>query len=182
MSDKDFNDYIQNSIQNTLRLIVPPFQGDTVDQVVETSKKLGIPLAEYLYLPELGPNVKTKYPVAIGYLYFQRLEQIAGLKSHARNVGRYIKTTLSPTRGKARAGGQKMGEMDTWCMLAYGTDGKDVLNQMFAVSADNLDVKNQVLNDIVRNGKADISEEVELSGSGEYFNAVCTAMGIDVRA
>ena len=82
---------------------------------------------------------KTKYPVAIGIMYMQRLEQIAGLKSHARNVGRYIKTTMNPTRGKARAGGQKMGEMDTWCLLSYGTEGKDVLKEMFAVSADNQD-------------------------------------------
>lgn len=182
MNDKDFNTYIQDTLKNKLKLIAAPFQGDTVDQVVNTAKKLGIQLAEYLYLPELGPNVKTKYPVAIGIMYMQRLEQIAGLKSHARNVGRYIKTTMNPTRGKARAGGQKMGEMDTWCLLSYGTEGKDVLKEMFAVSADNQDIKNQVLNSIIRNGSADIEEDVELSGSGEYFNSVCTAMGIDVRS
>ena len=179
MDDNEFQNYVTDSIKNKLKLIVPPFQGDTVDQVVNTANKMGIKLAEKLYLPELGPNVKTKYPVAIGILYFQRLEQIAGIKSHARNVGRYIKTTMNPTRGKARAGGQKMGEMDSWCMLSYGSEGKDVLREMYAVSADNQNVKSQVLSDIIRNGKADISEDVKLSGSGEYFNAVCTAMGID---
>ena len=182
MDDRDFQNYVTDSIKNKLKLIVPPFQGDTVDQVVNTANKMGLKLAEKLYLPELGPNVKTKYPVALGILYFQRLEQIAGIKSHARNVGRYIKTTMNPTRGKARAGGQKMGEMDSWCMLSYGSEGKDVLREMYAVSADNQNVKSQVLSDIIRNGKADISEDVELSGSGEYFNAVCTAMGIDTSA
>jgi len=182
MDNQEFEKYIQDTLKNRFKLIVAPFQGDTIDQVIATSKKLGIPLAEQLYLPELGPNVKTKYPVAIGMLYFQRLEQIAGLKSHARNIGRYIKTTMNPTRGKAREGGQKMGEMDTWSLLSYGSEGKEVLKQMFAVSADNQNIKNQVLSDIIRNGAADISEEVELSGSGEYFNAVCTAMGIDPLA
>lgn len=182
LDDKEFQKYLEDTIKNRLRLIAAPFQGDTIDQIVNTSKKLNIPLAETLLLPELGPNVKTRYPVAVGILYFQRLEQIAGLKSHARNIGRYIKTTMNPTRGKARAGGQKMGEMDTWSILSYGSEGKEVLKQMFAVSADNQNIKNQVLSDIIRNGEADISEDVELSGSGEYFNAVCTAMGIDPLA
>ena len=79
-------------------------------------------------------------------------------------------------------GGQKMGEMDTWSILSYGAEGKEVLKQMFAVSADNPTIKNQVLSDIIRYGESDISEDVELSGSGEYFNSVCTAMGIDPLA
>ena len=181
MDDQEFAQYIQDSIKNKLKLIVPPFQGDTVDQIVNTSNKMGIKLSERLYLPELGPNVKTKYPVALGYLYFQRLEQIAELKSHARNIGRVVKTTLNPTRGKARLGGQRMGEMDSWCLLSYGKEGKEILKQMYAVSADNLDVKRQVISDIIRNGSADITTEVKLSGAGEYFNAVITGMGIDIN-
>ena len=182
MDDQEFAQYIQDSIKNKLKLIVPPFQGDTVDQIVNTSNKMGIKLSERLYLPELGPNVKTKYPVALGYLYFQRLEQIAGIKSHARNVGRYIKTTLNPTRGKARAGGQKMGEMDSWCVLSYGQQGKDILHEMYAVSADNPDIKTQAISDLIRYGKADIHDDVKLSGAGEFFNSVCTAMGIDTNS
>ena len=181
MNSIEFDKYIQDAIKSKLKLIVAPFQGDSLDQILAAAKKFGVTFCEYLTIPELGPKAKTRYPVACGIMYFQRLEQIAELKSHARNIGRVVKTTLNPTRGKARLGGQRMGEMDSWCLLSYGTEGKEILKQMYAVSADNLDVKRQVISDIIKNGSADITTEVKLSGAGEYFNAVITGMGIDIN-
>lgn len=181
MNSSEFDKYVKDSISSKLKLLVAPFQGDSIDQILTARDKFGVKFAEYLTIPELGPNARTQYPVACGIMYFQRLEQIAELKSHARNVGRVVKTTLNPTRGKARAGGQRMGEMDSWCLLSYGKEGKEIIRQMFATSADNLDVKRQVISDIVKNGSADISSEVKLSGAGEYFNAVITGMGIDIN-
>lgn len=181
MNSSEFDVYVKDAIKSKLKLLAAPFQGDSIDQIIAASKKFGAKLSEYLYIPELGPNVRTQYPVAVGIMYFQRLEQIAELKSHARNIGRVVKTTMNPTRGKARLGGQRMGEMDTWCLLSYGTEGKEIIKQMYAVSADNQEVKRQVISDIIRNGSADITTEVKLSGAGEYFNAVITGMGIDIN-
>lgn len=180
LSDKSFEIFVKDSIKNKLKLIAAPFQGDSIEQLMKTGEKLGLKFCERLYLPELGENVKTIYPVAVGYMYMQKLEQISKLKSHARNVGRYIKTTLQPTRGKAQAGGMRFSEMDTWCVLAY-PDGKEMIEELFAVSSDNQDIKREVLSDIMQNGKADISSEVKLSGAGENFEAVVTGMMINVH-
>ena len=69
MNDSEFDLYIQNAIKDKLKLIAAPFQGDKMDQLKATASKLGCKLAETFVIPELGPNVKTKYPVAWGWEY-----------------------------------------------------------------------------------------------------------------
>lgn len=179
MNDAEFKIFVEDAIKNKLKLIAAPFQGDTIEQLMKTADKLGLKFYEYLRLPELGKNVKTMYPVAVGYMYMYKLEQIAKLKSHARNTGRYVKTSMQPTRGKAQAGGMRFSEMDTWCVLAY-PEGKEMIDQLYATSSDNWNIKQEVLSDIIQTGHADISSEVKLSGAGEYFNAIITGMGINI--
>ena len=101
------------------------------------------------------------------------------VKQNVRNVGPYIKTTLEPTRGKARAGGQRMGEMDSHCLLAY--DALNVLSDFWVVNADNPEAKKQVMSEIYKTGKADVNFDLNRSGAGQLFDSVLICMGVEPR-
>lgn len=175
MNDTTFKKTINDIARGRLYFIAAPFQTPSTKQLMETAKFVGAKLESPMLLPEL--NTKTKYPVAWGIMYIQKLEHISEIKQSARNVGPYVKTTLEPTRGKAKAGGQRMGELDTWCLLSY--DAKKVLNDFWVVNGDNPEVKNQVITDIYKKGSADINTDVERSGSGQMFDAILICMGVD---
>lgn len=175
MNETAFRKTVNDIARGRLHFIAAPFQSPSTQQLMETAKFVGAELEAPFLIPELG--TKTKYPVAWGVIYIQKLEHISEIKQSARNVGPYVKTTLEPTRGKAKAGGQRMGELDTWCLLSY--DAKQVLNDFWIVNGDNPEVKNQVLSDIFKKGSADINADVERSGSGQMFDAILLCMGVE---
>jgi len=174
MNASQFKKYMFGVANGKIHFIVPPFQSPKLEDVEKAAKHVGIKLADRLYLPEI--HSKTKHPVAWGILYLQKLEHISEIKQNVRNLGPYIKTTLEPTRGKARAGGQRMGEMDTWSLLAY--DANNVLSDFWLVNADNPDAKKQVLSEIYKSGSANVNFDINRSGSGQMFDSVLTSMGI----
>lgn len=174
MSSSEYKRYMFGVANGKIHFIVPPFQSPKLEDIEAAAKHVGIKLADNLYLPEI--HSKTKNPVAWGIMYIQKLEHISEIKQSVRNLGPYIKTTLEPTRGKARAGGQRMGEMDTWSLLAY--DANNVLSDFWLVNADNPDAKKQVLSEIYKTGSANINFDINRSGSGQMFDSVLTCMGI----
>lgn len=180
-SNDNFKKAIDSLAKNGIRFIAAPFNSPSADQIEEAAKFLNIKLMERMRLPEIDSKCVTKKEVAWGVMYIQKLEHISELKEHARNVGPYIKTTLEPTRGKSRAGGQRLGELDTWCILAY--DAHTVLRDLMAVSGDNPDAKRKVLSDIYSKGSADVDpKELSRSGAGQMLDAILIAMGIDPSA
>lgn len=75
---------------------------------------------------EFGDNQQTKSPVTVGYQYFTVLKQIPSRKAHARGgQSKYIPyntVTGQPVEGKARNGGQRIGEMEMWALAAHQAD------------------------------------------------------------
>jgi len=177
MSDSDFKRFILGVINGNLRFMVPPFQSPTTKSLELATRFVGTTLADQMLLPEI--NSKTQNPVVWGIMYIQKLEHISSVKQNVRNVGPYIKTTLEPTRGKARAGGQRMGEMDSHCLLAY--DALNVLSDFWVVNADNPEAKKQVMSEIYKTGKADVNFDLNRSGAGQLFDSVLICMGVEPR-
>jgi DNA-directed RNA polymerase subunit beta len=180
-SNEEFKKVITQLAKDGVRFIAAPFNSPSVDQINEAAKFLNIKLKERMRLPEIDPSCITQKEVSWGIMYIQKLEHISELKEHARNVGPYIKTTLEPTRGKSRAGGQRLGELDTWCLLAY--DAHTVLRDLLTISGDNPDAKRKVLSDIYAKGYADVDPKaLSRSGAGQMLDAILIAMGIDPNA
>lgn len=177
LADSDFKKFIFGVANNKIHLVVPPFRSPTNEKIYEALKFVGTTLSDPMLLPEI--NSKTQYPVCWGIMYIQKLEHISAVKQNVRNLGPYIKTTLEPTRGKARAGGQRMGEMDSWCLLSY--DANTVLSDFWLVNADNPEAKKQVISEIYKNGKADINFDLNRSGAGQLFDSVLICMGVEPR-
>lgn len=177
LSDQEFKKFIFGVANGKLHLVVPPFRSPTNKQIYEALKLVETTMSDMLLLPEI--NSKTKNPVCWGIMYITKLEHISSVKQNVRNLGPYIKTTLEPTRGKARAGGQRMGEMDSWCLLSY--DANTVLSDFWLVNADNPEAKKQVISEIYKNGKADITFDINRSGAGQFFDSILLCMGVDPK-
>lgn len=178
LSDSEFDNTMKQIAKENLRFIAAPFNSPKAEQVKEAADFLGIKLTEKMRIPEVHEKAVTKNEVAWGIMYIQKLEHISEIKQNVRNIGPYVKTTLEPTRGKARGGGQRMGELDTWAILAY--DANEVLRDFWVVNGDNPDAKKKVLSDIYTKGKADIDlDSLARSGAGQMYDALLLGMGID---
>jgi len=71
-----------------------------------------------LYDGRTGEPFKEK--VTVGYMYIMKLVHLVEDKIHARSTGHYSLVTQQPLGGKARFGGQRLGEMEVWALEAYG--------------------------------------------------------------
>ena len=135
-------------------IYVPQFKEPTIQMIEETMKFLGLKKKYYLDLPEW--KTKTLEPVAVGYLYYKKLEQQADYKQSVRSTGRYNQATGQATQGKAAGGGQKVGEMDTWCLISHGVE--KTLKEIMGGLSDDMTTKNEIISDIINNGSADYRE------------------------
>ena len=114
---------------------------------------LGLKPAYPLKLEEY--NVKTE-PVAIGYVYMQKLEHLSEKKMSSRGVGSYVSKTLAPTAGKRRGGGQKVGEYDMYSLLAW--DAPHVIDEFFGPLSSDHTAKNQMIYEVIQNGETNMQK------------------------
>jgi DNA-directed RNA polymerase beta subunit len=59
-------------------------------------------------------------PVTVGRAYMLKLVHLVDEKIHARSRGPYNIITQQPVRGRAKGGGQRLGEMEVWAVEGYG--------------------------------------------------------------
>ena len=55
-------------------------------------------------------------PVLIGKSYILKLIHQVDEKIHGRSTGPYSLVTQQPVRGRAKQGGQRVGEMEVWAL------------------------------------------------------------------
>ncbi len=75
--------------------------------------------------------------MAFGRVYFMRLDHDAAKKEHGRGMdpAGYSYLTCQPMGGKARNGGQRLGEMEVWGLEAHNAAG--VLQELLTLKSDN---------------------------------------------
>jgi DNA-directed RNA polymerase subunit beta len=72
----------------------------------------------------------------IGNSYILKLIHYVEDKLNARALGPYSSVVEQPTRGKAKSGGQKFGEMEAWALEAYGCSIN--LQEFFSAKSDDI--------------------------------------------
>ena len=132
MSAKAYADFIQNLVNTNylFPIIVPPFQEPDLTDIKKAMQMVGAKPTYKLGLKEFG--TKTKNGIAVGYLYYKKLEQQSGIKMSARSTGVVSSTTMQARGGKG--GGQKIGEMDSWSIINHGAT--NVLREFFGPLSD----------------------------------------------
>lgn len=140
----------QISTNGFVPLIFPPFKTPSRENILKALQFLGLKPAYKLKLPEYN---RYSDPIAVGYMYVNKLEHQSEKKIHSRSTGAYVTGTLAPSAGKKRGGGQKLGEGDLYSLLSW--DVPIVIDEMFGgMSSDHM-VKHQLISDIVQTGDAE---------------------------
>ncbi len=87
-------------------------------------------------------------PVAVGQMYMLKLVHLVDDKIHARSTGPYSLITQQPLGGKARAGGQRFGEMEVWALEAYGA--AHILQELLTVKSDDVEGRTKIYESMVK--------------------------------
>ena len=73
-------------------------------------------------------------PVTVGVMNMIKLHHLVEDKINARSIGTYSSITQQPLGGKAKHGGQRIGEMEVWALQAYGC--AYLLQEMLTIKSD----------------------------------------------
>ncbi len=175
LSDSKFKELIEQlKTDKGFPIIIPPFKAPKHSQIYNAMKQLGLKSGYNLTIPEY--NMKTKNPVPIGYMYVSKLEHLGAEKLHARSTGPITGKVMQPTAGKRRAGGQRIGEGDTFSLISY--NALYTLQEFFGPLSDDHITKNEIISDVVQFGQSDYKEPKE-NASKELINAYFTALILD---
>jgi DNA-directed RNA polymerase subunit beta len=153
MSKKVYAQWIQEIVDKNyhLPLIVAPFQEPSLGDIKNAMKIVGAKESYPLMLKEF--NTKTSKPIAVGWLYYKKLEQQSGIKMSARSTGLVNSQTRQAMAGGKKGGGQKIGEMDSWSIINHGAT--NVLREFYGPLADDHVTKDQIIADIIQSGSAE---------------------------
>jgi DNA-directed RNA polymerase subunit beta len=148
-----------------MKAITPPFDGAREGEIEEWLEKSGIPLdgKSRLYDGRTGEAFDEK--VTVGIMYIMKLHHLVDDKIHARATGPYSLITQQPLGGKARAGGQRFGEMEVWALEAYGA--ANVLQELLTVKSDDVDGRTKIYESMVR------GENILEPGTPVSFEVLC---------
>jgi len=131
-----------------LRAVCPPFDGPKESQIEELLEKAGLPRDGKVQLFDGRTGQPFDEKVAVGVIYIMKLHHLVDDKIHARATGPYSLITQQPLGGKARAGGQRFGEMEVWALEAYGA--ANVLQELLTVKSDDVDGRTKIYESMVR--------------------------------
>nr|QTZ17923.1 RNA polymerase beta subunit [Pseudocodon vinciflorus] len=82
-------------------------------------------------------------PVLIGKPYILKLIHQVDDKIHGRSSGPYTLVTQQPVRGRAKQGGQRVGEMEVWALEGYGV--AHILQEILTYKSDHIRARQEVL-------------------------------------
>jgi DNA-directed RNA polymerase subunit beta len=119
------------------KAITPVFDGAGERQIRACLVEAGLPANGKTYLFDGRTGERFDQPVTVGTLYVLKLHHLVDDKVHARATGPYSLITQQPLGGKAREGGQRLGEMEVWALEAYGAAA--TLREMLTLKSDDVE-------------------------------------------
>lgn len=157
--------------------IIPPFDTIKFKDIQTVAKKLNIPLDEKVYIKEL--DMWTKTPVPVGYSYISTMEQLSSDYESTRSKAGYVGATGQPVKGRAKMGGQNLGNLDIYNLITY--DAKNMLTEMMTVRSDNMKAKHEVLYNIMEYGHSAIPTEIKKGKTQDLFKIMMLSIGLDIK-
>nr|WBR76295.1 RNA polymerase beta subunit [Ceratostigma willmottianum] len=90
-------------------------------------------------------------PVIIGNPYILKLIHQVDDKIHGRSSGHYSVVTQQPLRGRAKQGGQRVGEMEVWALEGFGV--AHILQEMLTYKSDHIRTRQRLLGTMLIGGR-----------------------------
>nr|YP_009725429.1 beta subunit of RNA polymerase [Trebouxia lynnae]QHO63935.1 beta subunit of RNA polymerase [Trebouxia lynnae] len=85
--------------------------------------------------------------VTVGQTYMLKLVHLVDDKIHARSTGPYSLVTQQPLGGRAKHGGQRLGEMEVWALEGFGA--AYTLQELLTIKSDDIQGRHKVINAIL---------------------------------
>lgn len=85
--------------------------------------------------------------VTVGCAYMLKLVHLVEEKIHARTIGPYSMLMEQPLAGRAKNGGQRLGEMEVWALEAFGA--AYILQEMLTIKSDDFEGRSSVIDNII---------------------------------
>ncbi|KAL5077862.1 hypothetical protein RYX36_016846 [Vicia faba] len=89
-------------------------------------------------------------PVIIGKPYILKLIHQVDDKIHGRSSGPYALVTQQPLKGRAKQGGQRVGEMEVWALEGFSV--AHILQEMLTYKSDHIKARQEVLGTTISGG------------------------------
>lgn len=115
---------------------MPVFDSLTEEEIVEAMGQANLSKSGKVRLRDGMTGDLLEQPVTVGQIYMLKLHHLVRDKLHARATGPYSLITQQPLGGKARMGGQRLGEMEVWALEAHGA--ATVLQEFLTVKSDDI--------------------------------------------
>ena len=127
---------------------VPVFEKYTEEQISEELSKAGLNVngKTQLFDGRTGDAYDQTAVVGIGYIV--KLVHMVDDKVHARSTGPYSLVTQQPLGGKARMGGQRLGEMEVWALEAHRA--AHTLQEMLTLKSDDIEGRTHAFQSIIK--------------------------------
>ena len=127
---------------------VPVFEKYSEAQIADELKQAGLDVSgkTQLYDGRTGDAYDQKAVVGIGYIV--KLVHMVDDKVHARSTGPYSLVTQQPLGGKARMGGQRLGEMEVWALEAHRA--AHTLQEMLTIKSDDIEGRTHAFQAIIK--------------------------------
>ena len=164
---------IDHQFVDELVLLQPPFESCKLEDIKKALKYTNTLFKYTLYDPLSKMNIKND--IAVGYVYFLRMVHIAAEKISGRGIGTYSKRTLQPLGGRKHKGGQKLGEMETACMIGHDVPAN--LFEFITTKSDCIDAKNKYIRNLI-DYKIDDENINNTPESVKLLNAYLTVLGV----
>ncbi len=131
-----------------VKFSTPIFDGATLEQITEYTRKAGLPDYGVTHLYDGGTGERFDQPATVGVIYMLKLGHLVDDKMHARSIGPYSLITQQPLGGKAQFGGQRFGEMEVWALEAFGA--ANILQEVLTVKSDDVQGRARTYEAIVK--------------------------------
>lgn len=166
---------ITEDFVNNLCLIQAPFESVSDDMVKHAMEYTNTPYVFPVYDPISKSMIQQA--VSVGYMYFFRMVHIAESRLAARGIASYSRRTMQPLGGRKNKGGQRMGEMETACLIAH--DAPINLFEFLTTKSDCIDLKNKYIRDTMETNFTTEPENPSIvPESVKLLNAYITVIGI----
>lgn len=127
---------------------VPVFEKYSEQEIEDELAKAGLSTTfkSQLYDGRTGEAYDQQSVVGIGYIL--KLVHMVDDKVHARSTGPYSLVTQQPLGGKARMGGQRLGEMEVWALEAHRA--AHTLQEMLTLKSDDIEGRTHAFQSIIK--------------------------------
>lgn len=169
--DNNFrNQFIENINRSNLYVESPCFAEIDIRKLL----KHAVPYNEKVLLKKelikfMKENLKLEIPflnqdiilenIFCSPMYIQKIHKLTTKIMNARDLGPVKSITRQPVKGRAKAGGSKLGQMEIESMIANGTD--IAIRELLSVKSDWEEGKKDLIHQLITSGEYHLPEERE---------------------